>query len=314
MDEGIFSTYRQGENRVTASILAVLRSLALSRIEQILGVLLKESDFQLVRFENQIAGTGNSVPDAKIAANVTILLETKTKRNSLEREQLVSHLKQLPGTPGSRLLVLTPDHTEPDVISEIGGDHLVWSSFMELDQAINDLLSKEKEVVSEREEFLLRELQKMLEADHLLRPAKEVVVVAARLAWPEYQMYHAYVCQADRSFQQVKYLAFYSDGQIQDRVPEILRVEPRVVFQRGLHKGPLGDIVRRMLDDGRRTEGNSHMVFVLSAPDSEKTIKLDQPVMNDRPTAFVQGQRYISLTALRNAKDTSDLEPKTEQP
>ncbi len=33
MPDSIFSTYRTGENRVTASILAVLRSLAIQRTE-----------------------------------------------------------------------------------------------------------------------------------------------------------------------------------------------------------------------------------------------------------------------------------------
>lgn len=67
-------------------------------------------------------------------------------------------------------------------------------------------LGKEKEVVSEREE-------KMLEADKLLRPAKEVVVVAARIAWPEYQKYHAYyLCQPNRTFQQVEYFGLLLRG------------------------------------------------------------------------------------------------------
>ncbi|HYT92862.1 MAG TPA: hypothetical protein VEL76_29365, partial [Gemmataceae bacterium] len=67
MDEGIFSTYRQGENRVTASILAVLRSLVLPRIEFILGALLGE-EFTLVSFQNQASKGGSGVPDGEITA------------------------------------------------------------------------------------------------------------------------------------------------------------------------------------------------------------------------------------------------------
>jgi len=37
MGSSLFSTYSPGENRVTASILAVLRSLSLGRIERMLG-------------------------------------------------------------------------------------------------------------------------------------------------------------------------------------------------------------------------------------------------------------------------------------
>jgi hypothetical protein len=49
MNESIFSTYSTGENRVTASFLAVLRCLALPRIELILGALMEDADFQLNR-------------------------------------------------------------------------------------------------------------------------------------------------------------------------------------------------------------------------------------------------------------------------
>ena len=43
----IFSTYSTGENRVTASFLAVLRSLSLDRMQRILGALLEQSEFEL---------------------------------------------------------------------------------------------------------------------------------------------------------------------------------------------------------------------------------------------------------------------------
>src|SRR5262249_16240736 len=128
-----------------------------------------------------------------------------------------------------------------------------------------------------------------------------------------YQRYHAYICQANRSFQQVKYLAFYSEGQIQATVPAILRVEPQVVFQRGLHHGPVGELVERILDDGKPFEADAAMVFLLSAPDDlRQRIKLDQPIKNNLPTAFVQGQRYVSLAALQKAKLTQELAETTD--
>jgi hypothetical protein len=312
MDEGIFSTYRQGENRVTASVLAVLRSLVLPRIEFILGALLDE-EFTLVSFQNQAAKGGTGVPDAEITAKARILLETKTERNSVKKEQLKRHLERLGTKSDGRLLVLTPDSTEPAVIKEMNDQRLVWASFIDLNQAINDLLNRAKDVVSEREEFLLRELQKMLEADNLLGPDKEVMVVAARLGWPEYQKFHAYIRTADQTIRQVKYIAFYADRQIQATVPKILSLEPQVLFQRGLHDGPLGEIVQYMLDTGRRQEGNCEKVFFLSAPDDlEHTIKLDQPIKNDLHTAFVQAKRYVSLADLRKAKRTSELVEKSE--
>jgi hypothetical protein len=68
MATNIFSTYSTGENRITASILAVLQSLALQRTERLLGALLEQADFELIRFENQPAKGGKGVPDAIIYA------------------------------------------------------------------------------------------------------------------------------------------------------------------------------------------------------------------------------------------------------
>src|SRR5205823_12738353 len=103
------------------SILAVLRCLALPRIEGILGALMENADFQLVRFENQPSTGAEGVPDAEISAHCRILVETKLKRNSLGRPQLERHLRRLDAT-GERdglVLVLTPDDARPALIAEV---------------------------------------------------------------------------------------------------------------------------------------------------------------------------------------------------
>ncbi len=56
MTMSLFSTYRQGENRVTATFLAVLERLSLPNIDRILGALLEDNAFNLVTFENQPKG------------------------------------------------------------------------------------------------------------------------------------------------------------------------------------------------------------------------------------------------------------------
>ena len=53
MTTNLFSTYRQGENRVTATFLAVLQRLSLPNIDRILGALFGETSFSLVSFDNQ---------------------------------------------------------------------------------------------------------------------------------------------------------------------------------------------------------------------------------------------------------------------
>ena len=120
----IFSTYSQGENRVTSSILAVIRSLSLDRIERILGALLEQSELEFVRFENQPSKGGDGVPDAIIQSSFRLLVETKTERDGLNFPQLKRHLKRLDDATEQMalLLILTPDDARPPIVDELADD------------------------------------------------------------------------------------------------------------------------------------------------------------------------------------------------
>lgn len=314
----IFSTYSTGENRVTASLLAVLRSLSLDRIQRLVGALLEQAEFELVHFENQPAKGGKGVPDAIIHASIRLLVETKIQRNAINIPQLEQHLNRLDETTEATrlLLVITPDEVRPETLDSLKDKRVVWTSFIALDQAIDELLDDKYEVTSEREAFLLRELQNMLAAEGLLASNNDVVVVAARNAWPEYDEIHAYVCQPNRPFQQVSRVAFYSKGHVHPLVPKILHpvnLHDDVVMIAGQYTGTLGDLVQRLVMEQRRDEGERYKVLLLSAPDSNDTLRLPGPIPNDlksktgKPTAFTMGQRYIASERLLAAKTTSEL-------
>ncbi len=311
----IFSTYSTGENRVTASILAVIRSLSLGRIERLLRALLEQSEFELVKFQNQPSKGGKGVPDAMIHASVRILVETKIATNSVDALQLKQHLKRLDDAKEatSLLLVLTPDDARPPAIDSLENDRVVWTSFSTLDQAVDELLDDGTEVVSEREAFLLRELQEMLKTEGLLASPNDVVVVAARKAWPEYNLFSAYVCQPGRQFQQVERLAFYSSGKVYPLVPKILTVHDEVEMKADSEHEACGVLVRMLVKKGLRQEGELNKIFLLSAPESTDTLQLKAPIPNDmkskkgKNVAFTMGQRYVSAAALSVAKTTSGL-------
>ena len=315
MPTNLFSTYSTAENRVTASFLAVLRSLSLDRIQRILGALLEQSEFELVAFQNQPSKGGAGVPDAMILSSCRLLIETKIKRRTVNRKQLERHLQRLVGATEAAclLLYLTPDSTRPPIFDLIKDERLAWASFAALDQAIDEMLDDKTEVVSEREAFLLRELQSMLMAEKLVGSANDVVVVPARNAWPEYEKINAYICQPDRPFQQVDRLAFYSYGEIHPLVPKILETHEHVDFIPGKHKGRMGALVDVAIGEGMRKEGAAYKVMFLSPPGSSDTLELEAPIPNDltsksgRVTAFTQNQRYVSSELLKQAKKTSDL-------
>jgi hypothetical protein len=311
----IFSTYSTGENRVTASVLAVIRSLLLDRIQRLLGALLEESAFELVTFKNQAKGD-TSVPDALIQSSCRILIETKIARDAVVKKQIEEHLKRLDEATATEamkvLLVITPDENRPAILDTLKDDRIAWASLVALDQAIDELLDDKYEVVSEREAFLLRELQSMLADEGLLASENDVIVVAARRACSEYLEIHAYICQPYRKFQPVSRVGFYSQNQVYPLVPKNLEKHDDVEMKRG-HAGALGTLVNRLLDEGRRNEGEHNKVFLLSAPDSPDTLRLPKGIQNDlktrmgKNTAFTMGQRYVSSAALLAAKTTSDL-------
>lgn len=333
MTRSIFSSFSAAENRVTACFLAVLRSLAVHRIEWILSSLLGDEEFKLVTLEplpsTEKSGKGQTKPDGRIFSACQILIETKIVPNALREEQLRGHLKQLGAADqeSSFLLALTPDTSKPNVIDLMNDRRVRWSSFASLNGAIDDILNDEKDVISEREEFLLREFQKLLADEGVLAPDKNVVVIAAPVGWYTYKTYHCYVGPANRPLR-AKYLAFYGKGEIQELVPEILDFQDEVVFRRGL-PGEIGKLVDQLLEKAARDpdatkwhEGDTQTfalgeiakVVLLTAPDDPRTVKLAQPVKNDKKSrsgknvAFTQWQTYVTLAKLKQAKTTSQLE------
>lgn len=300
-----------------------------------MGSLLDEEEFSLIAMEPQPSteksGQGQTKPDGLILSACQVLIETKIVVNDLREKQLRGHLDHLnpPEQGDSFVLALTPDQTKPGVIDGINNDRLRWASFAALNNSIEGVLKDEKDVISEREAFLLREFQKLMVDEGLLEPEKNVVVVAARVAWNTYQKYPAYVCVSDRPLGQAKYLAFYAKGAIQPLVPEILEKHPKVVLERGKHHGNLGKLVNTLLDNAPKDVGETGWnkggiqrfgsgdvveVVLLTSPDDPRTVRLAHPVTNEKKAdsgknvAFTMWQRYVSLPKLMQAKSTSELE------
>jgi len=321
----LFSTYRQGENRVTASLMAVFERIDLFKVERILAAASGESALQLFSFENQVHGSQSaSVPDARISANFSLWFETKTAPGQVRTEQLSQHLGHLVDKRGyERLFLLTPDAEEPDEVRTLDDARVVWINFKSLSQAIDDLFADDRELVSDKEELLLRELQALFEEDNLLGDPRQVVVVPARTAYGEYLEYGAYVCQPRRSFKPVERMAFYRHGQIEREIPAIRHVDNEVEFSRqnatdlqardDAISHEIAKLIERMIETGPRPEGAAFKVFLLTRPDDPSTIILDGPILNDatdsngRTAAWVQMQRYASLAAMRGAQQTSQL-------
>lgn len=323
----LFSTYRQGENRVTSSMLAVFERIDVGLVERVMAAASGEASLSIVQFANQVSGVGGTVPDAAITASCRYLFEVKTVRGGVTQCQLQGHLKYLDGSHRQEyLFVVTPDTNEPVAVAAVRPAKIVWFNFLTLSQAIESLLNDPAELLAEQTRFLLRELLGLFAVEGLLGDDADTVVVPARFAWPEYLEYEAYVCQPGRAFRDsIERMGFYADGVIQPRIPTILLHRPDVGFTRenaqAFSASPqpaerdLGALITRMLDKGVRDEGESYQVFLLSGAEDERTLVLTSPIRNvsvdrnGRTVAWTQNQRYTRSQVLaRGPRTTNDLE------
>jgi len=145
-----------------------------------------------------------------------------------------------------------------------------------------------------------------------LLSADDTVVVAARAAWPEYQLLSAYVCQPNRSFRAgLKYFGFYAEGAIQPLIPHIRKHYTAVLFTRGeasarraYGETELASLIEYLLDQDSRTDGEAYDVLLLTSADDPKTVRLEAPIANDtvtesgKPWGWTLSQRYTRLDKL----------------
>ncbi|SDX89832.1 hypothetical protein SAMN03080603_01065 [Acetomicrobium thermoterrenum DSM 13490] len=342
MSPCLFSTYSQNENRVTSTFLAVLSSLSLNLMQQIIGAMIGD-EVELIRFTNQPASKrqqNHSVPDAMISGDFKILIETKLQQNAVDEDQIRKHQKQLEDRKNAYLVILTPDPTCPGVVENISKEdpRVVWCSFNQINHIIDNFFENGSEVISEKDAFLLKNFQMFLDHENLLSQPKvlivpisqlKVLIVPARFAWSHYLKTSSYVCQPNRTFQKTTYIAFYNRGKIMRKVPKILKAVNEVVFweegnfevlsndwsQSDEEKfgEKMKEVVKKSIGSSLYNVGESHKVLLLTGPEEEETICINKEIPNDSvdkngaPTAFVQRQRYTSVEKLLRAEKTSDL-------
>lgn len=330
MPNTLFSTYSQGENRVTATILAVFERLSFALVERIVQALCQEPETALLLFSNQPSGI-QSTPDARIRASFSYWFETKTQIGSVSGPQIINHLKALDeekGVERQRLLVLTPDAAMPKVLESIGDSRLAWANFDQLVSVIDEIvavgegwLMSDRPLPTEQERTLLRELVRFLVSEKLIPVATDqVLVVPARGAIKEYLAHNVYMCQPNRTFQPCVRIAFYVDGKIDRRVPRILSQidsvnlsETGIARQSAELQPQLIGLLTQLVAAKSDRLGEDTKVMFLTAPTDADTFVLKQEVENDckaangKTTAFVQAQRYVPFERLKTSPKTTTL-------
>lgn len=152
---------------------------------------------------------------------------------------------------------------------------------------------------------------------------KEVMLVPARLAWPLYDegKQHFYICPANWSNRQIKYISFYStdSSAIQGVIPKVLNYTPAVNFNeksaKSLEKSSdkldksLSKLIKAALHKFNFSTG-TYQVYHLSSPSASETYRLSSSIPNlslDGRRGAFRGKMYLSLGQLTSARSTENL-------
>jgi len=316
----LFSTYRQGENRVTASLLAVLQRLGIHLTERILSGLLEEPELSLVTFTALPTTTGIGNPDAEVKGHFHYLFEVKTSRGLLGSPKAaalkLAYAEKLSTDPGARLIILTPDARVPSPLQNLEDPRIVWTNFVKLAEVLRDLLNDEDEPAGERERYLVRELIALFQLEGLLDDL-DTVVVAARNAYPAYLTYGSYICQPNRAIRPVSRMAFYTGKEVKQHVPLILARRQNVdltveqISELDASGDPkdhaVAEIIQRNLRDNYPHTPGKHDVYLLTPKDDPRTSTLATPLPFYGSGAFTMGQRYVAFAKLASATSCDEL-------
>lgn len=145
-------------------------------------------------------------------------------------------------------------------------------------------------------------------------PADEVVIVAARAAWPLYQQVGAYITQNERSIRPTRRMGFYANRTVYPALPVVLHRHDNVMIDEAnaarllLGLDPvdqrLGAVIRGAIDHG--WDEGLRTVVVLTALDDPRTLRRSE-LHHDGTGAYAMGQRYSTLGRLLAADTTADL-------
>ncbi len=145
---------------------------------------------------------------------------------------------------------------------------------------------------------------------------EEVLIVAARSAWPLYTAIPAYICQNRRTFRGVMRMGFYAARTIYPAFPVILERHDDVDLSESgvahmlLSVDPLqqelGRVARRALDFG--WDEGTRSVLRLTDRTDDRTLRRTE-IPHAGSSGWTMGHRYARLGELMRARTTEDLRP-----
>jgi putative ATP-dependent endonuclease of the OLD family len=152
---------------------------------------------------------------------------------------------------------------------------------------------------------------------------ERVLVVSQNFGHAEYRRSRVFVGEPGRGLSpDIRYIAFYENGEIREEVPRVLARHDDLVFDESLvsqlvdsdnkSDRDLAAYVADELETGRRAPGDTRQVFLLSSPEDPATFYLRSTIKNTklspkgRPMAWVVRHKLTWKHALTGGVSTTD--------
>jgi hypothetical protein len=242
-----------------------------------------------------------SIPDGLLRSDFSfqLYIESKVKRNSVDRVQLDEHRKLL--AEGNRFLVyVTPDEVKP-----VLPDDVYWGSWKKVSESFSQYLQNEKVPNLALLVFLTEQFNTLLANMGLLGERwsldnEQVLVVAGSSGEDLALRRDIYICQNHRRFRPSRYLTFYNNARIQ----YLFEVVSEPLDDVDVTKEPKFKEFLQELNP----EHGPRRLFHLKRLAEVGPIINDSTDRNGSACPYTYGQpRYTTLDRIRRAKRTSDL-------
>lgn len=156
--------YEQPENKLTYSFLTLIEHLNPDSSSQVLSTAGFGRDLEKKRIDKIVVelvfGGGETNPDGKIqvcfedSSTLNIYFENKTWRRSLDINQINGHIKQYLDSSDDRLLVITANKQDKEILDGLGNKSIFFKTWHSL---IDEMEQIAATISDEKDQFLIKQ-------------------------------------------------------------------------------------------------------------------------------------------------------------
>lgn len=303
--QSVFGEYKQDEDRVTAALLQILHHGGQEMVKTIFdGMDLPDNE---IRVQSQVS-MSDSRPDGVVSCSCSykLLIESKLE-SSIRMKQLDAHLKAFENDKEDQLtylIYITCDASRPAELNQQNYLSVCWYNWRTILNNMKSFNCGGNTLL----EFLVDQFELLVTHLAYKQADNNVAIVAGSWGEPVAEKYGFYLCQKNRYFEKVEYIAFYHNNAIRSvyRISGKIEESKKLSDLAGMHPN-VNQYIQDGMEPGVNMNERRKFIPLQKVEGLELNIVNDSCTENGKRVAFTQKQRYTTLDKLKNAKKTSEL-------